>query len=103
MGTAMIGRRAVLSLWLVLALAGLAAAEERYALVGTGAPGGEEFSTTFGRLERDITAALTGPLGFGENDVIVLSGVTQDPSRTSTREHVRDAIQRLEGRTGKDD
>jgi hypothetical protein len=77
-------------------------AEERYALVVTGAPGGEQFAQTFAKWERELVAALQ-QLGFAPDQVMLLSGVTTEASHTSTGEHVRDAIARIKSQARRED
>ena len=55
-----------------------AAAEERYALVVVGAPGGQTFVATYTTWAAQLTSVFTGPLGFPQDQVIVLSGSVRD-------------------------
>jgi hypothetical protein len=79
-----------------------AVAENRFALVVTGAPGGDQYAATFRTWEQQAGTALK-QLGFADDNVIALSGVGGDPARASTREHVGDAVQRLKSRATRDD
>jgi hypothetical protein len=78
-------------------------ADEHYALVITGAPGGDQFRMAYESWERRLSGALVDQLGFPRDHVELLSGVAGDPERTSTREHVQRAIARLRSRIGRDD
>jgi hypothetical protein len=80
-----------------------AAAEDHYALVITGAPGGDQFRAAYEAWERRVSDALVEHLGFTREHVELLSGVGGDPERTSTREHVQRVIQRLRSRVGPED
>ena len=86
----------------VLLCAAPAFAEDRYALVVTGAAGGDQFIATFRSWEQQASGALT-QLGFTGDHVILLSGVDGDPARASTREHVAEAVQRIKARAGRGD
>jgi hypothetical protein len=87
---------------IVLLCAVPAHAEDRFALVVTGAAGGDQFTATFRTWEQQAAGALK-QLGFVDDHVSLLSGVSGDPERSSTREHVTDAIQRIKTRAGGDD
>jgi hypothetical protein len=80
-----------------------ARANERYALVITGAPGGEEYRARYQAWERDMTGALVDRLGFARDHVELLSGATDDPERSSTRAHVQRDVDRLKSRAHADD
>ena len=77
---------------------GAASAEEHYALVVTGAPGGEQFRTNYQTWEQQLTTALRDKLGFAPDHIDLLSGASDDPDRASTRLHVQRAIERLKAR-----
>jgi hypothetical protein len=99
-GVEVIGRAAA-ALLLVLCAAP-ALAEDRYALVVTGAAGGDQFIATFRNWEQQARGALK-QLGFTDDHVILLSGVDGNPASASTREHVAEAVQRLKTRAGRAD
>jgi hypothetical protein len=82
---------------------GAALAEEHYALVVTGAPGGEQFRTNYQTWEQQLTTALRDKLGFAPDHVELLSGASDDPERASTRLHVQRAVERLKARLRPDD
>jgi hypothetical protein len=79
-----------------------AAAENRFALVVTGAPGGDQFTASFRTWEQKAGSALK-QLGFADDHVILLSGVGGDPARSSTREHVVEAVQRIKSHAARED
>lgn len=75
--------------------AAMASAEDRYALIVTGAPGGAAYTATYQKWERQITAALRDRLGFSADAIELLSGAAAEADRTSTRPHVERAIAHL--------
>jgi len=86
----------------VLLWASHAFAEDRFALVVTGAAGGDQFIAAFRTWEQQAGTGLR-QLGFADDHVILLSGVDGDPARSSTREHVAEAIQRIKARAARED
>ena len=86
-----------------LLLASAARANERYALVITGAPGGEDYRAKYQAWERDMAGVLVERLAFPRDHVEVLSGTTDDPERSSTRAHVQREVERLKTRAHADD
>ena len=86
-----------------LLLASAARANERYALVITGAPGGEDYRAKYQAWERDMAGVLVERLAFPRDHVEVLSGTTDDPERSSTRAHVQREVERLKARAHPDD
>ena len=79
----------------MLAAAGTCVAQERYAVIVVGAPGGDAYQREFATLEASLGKAVRERLSFESSHVIVLSGTTTNPSLTSTREHVRAAFDTL--------
>ena len=75
------------------ACASTAAAENRFALVVTGAPGGDQYAAAFKTWEQQAGTALK-QLGFPDDHVTLLSGINGAPERASTRDYVTEAIQR---------
>lgn len=102
MGAAVTRRMACLVVALLLG-AYPAAAEERYALVVVGAPGGQTFVATYTTWAEQLTSVFTGPLGFPQDQVIVLSGTAADNARQSTQQNVRAEVDSLRKRVQKDD
>ena len=101
MGSAM----KIVLLALLVTLIGIpaASAEDRYALIVTGAPGGAAYATTYQGWERQLAAALRDRLGFAAERIDVLSGATDDPERSSTRPHIARAVDRLKSTVHPDD
>jgi len=81
----------------------LAAAEERYALIVTGAPGGAAYATTYQKWEQQLTAALRDRLGFSPDRIEVLSGTSADADQSSTRPHVERVVAHLKSVAHGDD
>jgi hypothetical protein len=73
----------------------VASAEDRYALVVSGAPGGAAYATTYGKWEQQLEAALRDRLGFSADRIEVLSGTAVEADRSSTRPHIERAIAHL--------
>ena len=96
-------RAALGALALVLAAASAAHAENRFALIVTGAPGGEAFVATYTTWAEQLSSAFTAHLGFPAEQVVVLSGTAEDPPRQSTQQNVRAAVETLMRRVQKDD
>ena len=87
---------------LTLAAAEPPSAEDRFALVITGAPGGEAFVATYATWERNLSNALRDRLGFPADHVLVLSGANPEAEQ-STQQNVRRALATLKTRMGRDD
>jgi hypothetical protein len=79
-----------------------AAAEDRYALIVSGAPGGAAYATTYEQWEQQLASALRDRLGFSPNRIEVLSG-TSAGDHSSTRPHVERAIAHLKSIAHGDD
>jgi hypothetical protein len=78
-------------------------AENRFALVITGAPGGAAFISTYSTWAEQLSSALTEHLGFSADHVVVLSGTATVEAQQSTQHNVRAAIASLRRRVQKDD
>jgi hypothetical protein len=87
-----------LALAVAVVTCGSAAAEEHYALVVTGAPGGPEFRTNYQTWEQQLKTALRDKLGFAPDHIELLSGGSDDPERSSTRQNVQRSLERLKAR-----
>ncbi|HEX6210345.1 MAG TPA: hypothetical protein VF136_06190 [Methylomirabilota bacterium] len=100
-------RRTATLAWALLAmtagLPALSSAQERHALIVTGAPGGESFEATYATWEAALATILRDRLGFGEAQVTVLSGATTEARLQSTRENVRREVARLRSALGQHD
>lgn len=81
----------------------LVGAEERYALIVSGAPGGQAYATTYQKWEQQLTAALRDRLGFSPDRIEVLSGAAIEADRSSTKQHVERAIAHLRSVAHADD
>lgn len=80
-----------------------AAAEQRFALLITGAPGGEAFVAPYTAWAQQTAAVFTEQLGFPPERVVVLSGTAQAESGQSTQQNVRAAITALRRQVQRDD
>lgn len=80
-----------------------AVAQDRYALIVTGAPGGEAFESTYATWESALAATLRDRLGFAFPNVTVLSGTTSDTALQSTQGNVRRELSRLRARLQRED
>ena len=78
-------------------------AENRYALVIAGAPGGEAFISTYSTWVQQLSSAFIEHLAFPADHVIVLSGTSKDERQHSTQQNVRAAIARLRQEVQKED
>ncbi len=78
-------------------------AENRYALIITGAPGGEAFVSTYSTWVQQLSSAFTEHLGFPVDNVVVLSGTSKDEAQHSTQQNVRTTIARLRREVQRDD
>ena len=85
-------------LWLAAALllsSAPLAAQDRYAVVITGAPGGDEFAAKYRTWEQRVTTALVDRLGFAKDHVDVLSGAADASQQSSSRAHVERSLDHL--------
>ncbi len=96
-------RCAVLASLLVLALASSAFAGERYALVVTGATGGEPYAQKYDAWRRTFVDVLRDTFGYAQDHVIVLAEREGDGVRQSTRENVQRVVADLRRRLTRDD
>jgi hypothetical protein len=78
-------------------------AENRFALVITGAPGGEAFIATYSTWAQQLSSALAERLGFPADHILVLSGTTTIEAQQSTQQNVRAALASLRRLVQKDD
>ena len=95
-------RAAVLSVALSLA-ATPALAEDRFALIVTGAPGGEAFVPTYRQWTDDLASVFRESLAFPAEQVTVLTGTTEVAAEQSTAQNVRAAIAALRQKVDKED
>lgn len=88
----------------LLVLIGVPAwAGERYALVISGASGGEKYAQTYEQWRTRLVATLTEKFGMDPARVTVLTDAAQPASRTSTAENVRRVLASLKGACGAND
>ena len=79
---------AAAALVVLLTQTATAEAGERYALIVSGASGGQEYATQYAAWIRDLTAVLTERMKIGRERLKVLSE-TPDPSTAATAANVR--------------
>ena len=108
MGVAATLGAAVTRLWLVLVVVSVMAsaraadAQQRFALVVSGATGGEEYASQYTAWTNDVQQMLTGRLAFDASAVTVLSE-TDDNRAAATAENVRRHIAGVRQKMKRDD
>lgn len=100
MGTAV--KRTLILVTLMLA-GSSAIAAERYALVITGAAGGEEYARKYDTLRTALAGALKDKLAYPDDHVIVLAEQEAAGVAKATRENVQRTFGDLRKRVGRDD
>ncbi len=93
----------VAALLLTFSLSSRAAAGERYALIVTGASGGDVYAKKYTRWRTTFADTLRGKFHYDPSRLIVLAETSGDGAQTATREHVRGALADLRKRMTKDD
>lgn len=88
---------------LATVLAGPARAGDRYALVVSGASGGESYAKTYDRWRSALASALRDKLAFPPDHVVVLAEAAADGVRRATRDEVRKVFADWRGRLGQND
>ena len=78
-------------------------AGEHYALVITGASGGDEFARKYDTLRTTFVETLRQKLGYQADHIVVLAETESRGIAKSTRENVKRALADLRGRVGRDD
>ena len=96
------GRAAAIA-FLLLGLSAPSVAGENYALVITGASGGEPYATKYAGWRQSFVSTLQTKFGYPEDHVVVMAEKPGPGIRTATRDEVRRALTDLRGRLGKDD
>jgi hypothetical protein len=86
-----------------LLAASVAVAGDRYALVITGASGGEQYARKYDAWRVAFTTTLRERFHYAPDRTIVLAETASDGIQSSTREHVRKAFADLRARMTKDD
>jgi hypothetical protein len=91
------------ALLLTLGLASRAAAGERYALVVTGASGGEAYAEKYAKWRTSFVETLRDKFHYDPQRLIVLAETPGDGAQKATRENVRAALADLRKRMTRDD
>ena len=91
------------ALLLTFSLASRAAAGERYALIVTGASGGDAYAQKYTKWRVSFVETLRGNFHYEPERVIVLAEAESADVQQATREHVRSAFADLRKRMTKDD
>jgi hypothetical protein len=84
-------------------LAGNASAGERYALIVTGASGGDVYAQKYTKWRTAFVETLRGKFHYDPQRVVVLAETAGDGVQKATRENVRTALADLRKRMTKDD
>jgi hypothetical protein len=91
------------ALAVILLCAGSAAAGERYALIVTGAPGGDTYAEKYAKWRVAFTATLRDTFGYAPDHLLVLADTEGGGVQKATRENVQRAFADLRKRIAKDD
>ena len=91
------------ALLLTFSFAFRAAAGERYALIVTGASGGDAYAQKYAKWRVSFVDILRGKFHYDPQRLIVLAETESDGVRTATRDHVRSALADLRKQMTKDD
>ena len=91
------------ALLLTLAVASNAAAGDRYALIVTGASGGEAYAQKYSRWRLSFVDTLRGKFHYDPARLVVLAETESAGVKQSTRENVRGALADFRKRMTKDD
>src|SRR5262245_10389371 len=86
-----------------LAFSSLAYAGENYALVITGASGGDAYAQKYDRWRATFVTMLREKLGYEADRILVLAENPADGAQKATRENVQRALGDLRRRMTKDD
>jgi hypothetical protein len=87
----------------VLSSASASSAQDRYAVLVTGAPGGETYAKAYAALEASFVSTFEGRLKFDRSHVFVLSGTRDEPATRSTAANVRRVLGTLASQVTRDD
>ena len=98
MGNALTLRRVAWTVLLLTVMAAPAWPRERYAVVISGASGGQKYADNYEQWRATLAKALKDKLGFKAENVIVLSENATSDNDRSTREGVKRALSSVEGR-----
>ena len=97
------GATAAAALLLTITLASRAAAGERYALVVTGASGGDVYAQKYAKWRAVFVDTLRGRFHYDPQRLVVLAETAGEGVQKATRENVRGALTDLRKRMTKDD
>jgi hypothetical protein len=92
-----------LGLLAAVVLSPAAQAEERHALIISGAAGGAKFAENYDRWRTELVAILRDKLGFAPDLVLVLAEKSAEGQLVASREGVRKAVDTLRTRVKADD
>jgi hypothetical protein len=95
--------RIAVAVALMVALSGPVSAGERYALIITGASGGETYAQKYDRWRASFLATLREKFGYPPDRLLVLAETESDGVRKATRENVLRVLADLRKRMTKDD
>lgn len=95
-------RGVLAALMVVVAFAAPAAAEQRFAVIVSGATGGDRYAAQYAVWTRSLAEMLVGPMAFDPAAVTVLSE-TADGHEVSTAENLRRVFATLRRTVGPDD
>src|SRR5688572_13483326 len=93
----------MLSLLVVLTFAGQAGAETRYALIVTGASGGEKYAAQMKQWRAGLQTALVERHGFDAKNVRVLTDEAESGGTTGSAANVKAALTEVRKSATKDD
>lgn len=94
---------AVALVLMILSLPSRAAAGERYALIVTGASGGDAYAQKYAKWRESFVGTLRGKFHYDPSRLLVLAEKPAAGEQPATREHVRGALADLRKRMTKDD
>lgn len=89
------------ALWLLAE--GTASAQQRFALIISGAPGGAKYADNYDRWRSTLASTLVQTLHFPEDRVVVLGESAAGAVRRASAENVREVLTSLRGRMGRED
>jgi hypothetical protein len=98
-----LARRAVIAFALLMSSAAAAAGAERYALIVTGAAGGDDYAQKYDAWRTSLVDTLRQKFAYPEDHLLVLAEQESAGVRKATRENVRAALADLRARAQKDD
>jgi hypothetical protein len=102
-GPATAALRVSVAIVALLLFASAAAAGDRYALVVTGASGGDAYAQKYAKWRASFVDTLRGKFHYDPQRLIVLAETASEGVRAATRENVRSALADLRKQMTKDD